>query len=384
MQGMAGERDIDLVNTRQIRILYIVNVMCIGGTELFLLRKIKQLRERGHFAALAYVEERGSEIHSLLKLHLDDKEVYRASYQFDEIVDLVRSLEINVLHAVQAHPFFIRSAKKQIPELICISTVTANVWEADQKFDHQRYTDAIVTKSEGFRDIISEKLAKPPKEIVSIPNGVDLGEFNSKKVPNELRAGKLKELGIPENSKIVLHVSRIVPFKNIEFSLEIAKKLIKEDEQIYFLHLGGFPESQEDYYRSLVKFVEEHGLENRYLFLGEEKNVRLFLALSKIFLLTTKTHEGTPNALLEALSMGKPIVAFDCRGIKDLVLDGQTGFRVQIDNIEEAASRIKMLLEHLTLYKTLSEQCVSFVRENFSIDQAVDSYEDLYRRYVFP
>lgn len=375
---MDGEKAIDQMSAKHLKILYVVNVLCIGGTELFLLRKIRQLRMRGHFVALAYVEERGEEVRSFLEAYLENKEVYRVSYQFDEILELIKKLEIDVLHTVQAHPFFIRSARKCQQKLSCFSTVTANVWEADQKFDHRRYTDAIITKSSDFKKIIFDKLSKPPKNIVSIPNGADLEEFSPNLVSKEQVAAKLQELQLPENAKIILHVSRVVPFKNIEASINIAARLIEESELIYFLHVGGYPESQENYYQSLRRLVDERGLAKRYLFLGEQSDIKIFLALAKIFLLTTKTHEGTPNAVLEALSMGKPVVAFNCQGIKDLVLDGQTGFRVPIDEVNEAVGRIKLLLEHKTLYRAISENCSSFVRANFSIEKAIEAYESLY------
>lgn len=368
-----------MTSTRNLRILYVINQLAVGGTELFLLRKMKKLKERGHFVALAYVEERGEAIHTYLEQFIAKDDLYRVTYEFDDISKLIDELKINIVHTVQGHPFFLRSSSKMQNPPLRFSTITANVWEADKKFDHEKFTDVIITKSEGFLDIIQERISKPAKTLKAIQNGVDLEEFVPW-IPNpSQRSELLKELKLPDNAKVILHLSRIVPFKNIQASMNIAKRMTRNDPDLFFIHIGACPPKHEDYLKTLLKKQEEDELKGRFIFLGEKTDIKKYLALSELVLLTTRSHEGTPNALLEALACAKPVVSFDCIGISDVVRDGITGYRVPVHDVEEAIIRIKTLLNSKVLHRAMGIAARKYAESNFDINTAVSQYEELYQ-----
>lgn len=350
---------------------------------MFLLRKIKTLREKGHFAALAYCEEIGGKVGEYLKIYLENKEIYKISYDFKSIQPLIRSLNINIVHAVEGHPNFLKEAKRLNPNIVCVTTQTASIWDAEKKFDHQCYTNAIVTMADSFAGVIRKEITKLPKIIQVIENGVDINEFSPVIISLDERNKLDAELGKVLRKKVVMQVGRIHPIKNIEDSLKIAQKIIATDKEVIFLHVGGHRDAaHENYYRELAEERKRLRLEKNYFFLGEREDVRQLLRITDCVLSTTKAHEGTPNALLEAMSMEKPIVAFNCLGISDVVHNGINGFLISDHFVEKAAEKVKFLLGNSMVSRKMGKKARKLVYKSFSLTRAVTAYENLYKKLL--
>ena len=88
--------------------------------------------------------------------------------------------------------------------------------------------------------------------------------------------------------------------------------------------------------------------------------------------------EGLPRALPQALAAGKPVVAYDCDGAREVCLDGQTGFLVQPGDLTGLKNRLLQLAGDAALREKLGQSGQEFVRENFAVEKMVDAIYNLY------
>lgn len=160
-----------------------------------------------------------------------------------------------------------------------------------------------------------------------IYNGIDSRKFLQS--TNNLR----KEFGIPEHAFVIGHVGRYHPVKNHSTALEVAERMCKTHEDIYFLFVGREVKS------TLISSVKESGLENRILLDNNRSDIPEVLNTLDCFYFPS-TLEGNPNALIEAMITGLPFVASNIEPIKEAVPKKMLPFLVSPLDVELHIQRI--------------------------------------------
>lgn len=127
----------------------------------------------------------------------------------------------------------------------------------------------------------------------------------------------------------------------------------------------------------LAGLVSSLGLDDRVEFVGQVPDPRPHVARSHLVALTS-LHEGFPNALLEAMAMGRPVVATGIGGIPELVRDGEDGYLTSRDP-GELAERMLKLLQDEELRERMGRQARRRA-EGFGWDRVVEETEALYAR----
>lgn len=140
-----------------------------------------------------------------------------------------------------------------------------------------------------------------------------------------VQKGKLrKELGLDENTKIIGNVARLDPQKNPLRFLNVAQQVLKKREDVVFVWIGG--SVVDDYYGNLVKeWLKERPQEaKRIYFFPFRKDAVELMADFDVFLLTSDA-EGMPLVVLEALSLGIPVVSTDVGCVGEMGESVSTG-----------------------------------------------------------
>lgn len=167
----------------------------------------------------------------------------------------------------------------------------------------------------------------------------------------------------------IICVARMEAQKNPFEVLKIAESLRDKGITVPIFFIG-----DGTYYKSVVKYAENKKLSNIY-FLGYQPEVRKFLIKSKLFLSTSK-YEGFPYVLLEALSCGTPILSSDVIGNRELTVNGITGWRYPLGNVDEAA---RIIIDVIKGEKSIGpDYLVEYVNRNFSIRQMIEKLEHIY------
>ena len=228
--------------------------------------------------------------------------------------------------------------------------------------------DCFVTKYSGGipGGMASEKVTR-------IPNGVPVppGELP---LPPEL-------VRLPKGANPAFAIGtccRIVPSKRVEFLLEMMAVLTKHVPEASLTIVGSVDPRHVLYWNSLVDKLEETGLTNVY-FAGGHEDVRPFLQQFQAFVMISD-NQGCPNASLEALAMGLPVVANASGGTAEQVRDGVNGFLVSDDDPADMARRVEFLLRHPKKRAVFGEAARRIAREEFSMQGMVSDYLNLFTR----
>jgi glycosyltransferase involved in cell wall biosynthesis len=201
-----------------------------------------------------------------------------------------------------------------------------------------RLTDRIVAVTNKEKeDYILYKIAREDKLAV-INSGVDLEKI--KELPFLERQKFKRELGIPEDILIVGMAGRLELVKGPEYLIEAAQYVLSEHPNVFFVFTGDG--TRKPYLRQRSS---ELGITDKILFLGWRKDVTRVISIYDIFVFPS-LNEGMGRVLVEAMALGKPIVASDVGGIPDLVTHGKNGFLVPPQNPGQLARFIQILLEN--------------------------------------
>ncbi len=230
-------------------------------------------------------------------------------------------------------------------------------------------TDKIVALTDREKD--DYRLFKTTREekSVVINSGVDLNRFKELSV-REKQDFK-KELGLPENSLVVGTVGRLVPVKGQEFLIEAAKHIIPKYPSMLFMFAG------DGYLRqNLERKAQEMGIKENVIFLGWRDDADKIISIYDIFVLPS-LNEGMGRVLVEAMALGKPIVASRVGGIPDLIAHGQNGFLVPPRNPEQLAKYIQILIEDKEKRESMG-QAGKKISLSFSQEAMIEKITSLY------
>jgi len=237
-----------------------------------------------------------------------------------------------------------------------------------------RFTDAVIYVCDSDKVLGKKYGLVPERKSVVIRNGVDILTFKKprEKLTEELDWGE--ELGIDLSQPIVGTVARLHRQKGIPYLLEAARLLVQETPGIQFLIIGGGPWKDR-----LMEQKNRLGLETAVHFLGERKDIPQLLSLFDVVVLPS-LWEGLPYSLLEAGAIGKPVVATDVDGVKEIITDGKTGILVPPKSPESLAEALRQLIENKDLANRLGAALREDIQKKHSLLPMIEGVQNLYLR----
>ena len=211
-----------------------------------------------------------------------------------------------------------------------------------------------------------------PNRYVTIHSGMNIEAFLNAHRDDTLR----ESLGISRDDLVVGKIARLFRLKGHEFLFEAASRICRTVPNVKFLLVG------DGIYRErFERLVEERGLRSHFVFAGlvSPSEIPRYVALMDV-LVHLSLREGLPRALPQALACGKPVVAFDMDGAREVCLDGQTGFLVRAEDVPGLSAAVIRLLQDKELAHRMGTQGRELVQEQFSEARMVKQLDELYRR----
>ncbi len=228
---------------------------------------------------------------------------------------------------------------------------------------------ATITTSKGIKELLQQRVGVDPGRVFSIPTGVSLSEFAPRQADPSLRA----RLQIPDNSFVWGMVSVLRSWKGHLYALEALKELVDAGLQTTLVVVGEGP------YRSLIEpRIKELGLEAYVRLVGYQEEVAPWLALMEVMVMASYAHEGVPQAALQSLALGKPVVGTQVGGIPEVVIPGETGLLVPPKDPHALAQAVLQLWEHPELRQELGRRGRDLVVQKYSLEQMAASVEAVY------
>ncbi|MBC7935627.1 MAG: glycosyltransferase [Rhizobacter sp.] len=210
-------------------------------------------------------------------------------------------------------------------------------------------------------------------ESVVINNGIDQQKFNADGQYANIR----KELNIPEDAVLSLFLARFTGHKQPLVLLKAFEKAVQQNPDLYLLMVGDGDEKQ-----TATELVKKAGIGNRVVFQNFRQDVPAVLAAADIFILPS-LWEGLPIGLLEAMSMGKAIIASNVDGTTDIIEHNKNGHLIELGDMDkELPTAIVAMAKNTTLRKELGAKARETVKYNFNAADMTRKIEAEYNKLL--
>ena len=202
------------------------------------------------------------------------------------------------------------------------------------------------------------------REIKVIPNFIDIDKYAKKH--NLCQGNMLAQ----DDEKIIVHVSNFRPLKRIIDVLKIFEK-INQKINSKLIMVGDGPDKNK-----AKEFLRKNNLKNKVIFLGKTNEVDEILCSSNLFLLPSEK-ESFGLAALEAMALRVPVISTNTGGLKDLNINGNSGYTSDIGDIDSMAENAIKILSDTSLEKKYRNQAFENAKK-YDIKTVIPLYEKIY------
>ncbi|HUX47262.1 MAG TPA: N-acetyl-alpha-D-glucosaminyl L-malate synthase BshA [Desulfosporosinus sp.] len=300
----------------------------------------------------------------------------------NKIVEVANFVGLDVIHAHYAIPHSISAylAKQMmtrpLPLVTTLHGTDITLVGAFEEFNlltrlALRASDRVTAVSGALARETEDTFGTVDRGIKVIPNFIDPKIY----FPKEGLMNKCREHFAPYGEKVLAHISN---FREVKRVVDVVRIFARVEKAIpcRLLLVGDGPESIR-VGREVVKL----GLERKVQFLGKQESVQEILQMVDVIILPSEK-ESFGLVALEAMACGVPVVASRVGGLPEVVQHGKTGYLAEVGDIQGMSEGVLRLLTNDLLYKTFSEQAVTWARETFPVERAVESYEAVYESVV--
>jgi glycosyltransferase involved in cell wall biosynthesis len=368
---------------RKIQVLEMIDQPFLGGGQTALLALAKNL-DKEKFEVFVCSKGGGPLVDELKKInvsHFPASFTKKISYKtVSEISSILKTNCIDILHTHGGIAgFYGRWAGRKSRTPVIIHTLHGIHYLHYQNFllkwiyvllerYFSKFTDALVFVSEA--DCLKAKKLRfaPEAKMRVIKNGIDLSTYKSIGVADKKR----KELEIAASQPIVGTVARLHRQKGIIYLLRAAREIHRCFPKAAILVAGGGLLKEK-----LERAARKLRAEEYFQILGERADALEILSLFDVFVLPS-LWEGLPFVLIEAAALGKPIVACDVDGIREVVESGRTGILVPPKNPEKLAEGIIFLLKEKNYAAEMGKKAQELIPPRFLLSRMVEETQKLY------
>ena len=202
------------------------------------------------------------------------------------------------------------------------------------------------------------------REIKVIPNFIDIDKYAKKH--NLCQGNMLAQ----DDEKIIVHVSNFRPLKRIIDVIKIFEK-INQKINSKLIMVGDGPDK-----KKAKDFLRKNNLKNKVIFLGKTSEVDEILCSSDLFLLPSEK-ESFGLAALEAMALKVPVISTNTGGLKDLNINGNSGYTSDIGDINSMAKNAIKILSDDSLEKKYRNQAFENAKK-YDIKTVIPLYEKIY------
>lgn len=236
-----------------------------------------------------------------------------------------------------------------------------------------RLVDRVVANSQAAADHAIRTQHVDPRKVRVIRNGVEIPPAPDERQRLEAR----RDLGVGPNDLVIGSVANYQPVKGHLDLVEAFRPIAEAVPSARLVLVGEGPIRA-----SLDEWISRHSMADQVLLHGHDLDTRrLYPGFDLV--VQSSHREGLPNALLEAASAGRPIVATAAGGTAEIVLDGVTGLIVPIGDIAAISAALRRLVLDERLRRSLGAAAYEHVRTTFSMDRFVRefaaTYDEVYR-----
>ncbi len=230
----------------------------------------------------------------------------------------------------------------------------------------------VVTTGEALRVSLIKQFGLAPERITSIPTGIDPTRY----FPGD-KADARKELGLNPDKHYVGIIATLRSWKGHRYLIDAFAGLDTPGWQL--LVVGSGP--QEGHIREQVDAL---GIQDRVILAGQRTDAERWMRALDVFCLPSYANEGVPQAILQAMMTGLPIITTPVGAIQEAVTDQVSALLVRPEDSTSLAAAMTTLITSETLRARLGTQARTAVLERFTLDAMLDRMEQVFMGVVSP
>lgn len=369
--------------TKPVKVLLVCKGLGLGGMERLLVSSIPYLdRDEFEYEVVYFLPWKddlvsefvsaGIPVHCLdVGKSLDPRAVPR-------LRRLLIEHEIELVHTHSPHPAAVARMASRFTPVKALVHTEHSLPESRKTVSHlaNRLThpinDVTIAVSDEVASSVDQRGVFSPRNLRVIHGGIDIESI-------EKAASDPSTVSIPAGRMVVGNVAHLRAQKGLDTFVRAAAAIVVEQPDTHFVLVGR--EKQIGYQRELEQLAASLGVGDRITFAGFQMNPYPILGMFDVFMLSSR-HEGFPVAVLEAMSLARPIVAPTVGGIPEAITDAVDGFLVPPDDPQALAAATVRLLTDPALRSRLGANARATVLANFTVEVMVREVEDAYHEVL--
>ena len=233
--------------------------------------------------------------------------------------------------------------------------------------------DKVIVVSNSNRQMMTD-LGVSPDRLVTVYNGVDLKYFTP---PTQRDLNLATKLGIKPDETVIGMIGEWSRRKGAVQFLHAAHCLIRDHPNLKFIMVGGHSASEPEQAAAVSRLIKQLEIEPYVCAVGAQMDVRPYLGLMDIFVMPSLA-EAFTRVNLEAMAIGKVIIATDVGGTSEGVIDGETGFIVPPGDPEAIANRVNILLDNPDQVQRMGQRGRKRAEKLFSAEDCTRQVQEVW------
>ena len=366
-----------------IKILYLIDKLVPAGTQINLLEIVKHL-DRNRFEPHVIALTEGGELEEEFEaigiepIVLNMKKLYGLSgfKAFSFLVRYLKKEQIDLIQTyfLQADILGSLAGKYTRVRRIIATRRDEGFWRSKRQLAlnryFNRYASRILANSQAVKQAVRTNEEVSSRKIHVIYNGVDLTKYFPS---STLRTETRQKLGISDNEFAIGMVANMRhEVKGHRFLIKALALIRKEMSNVRLVLVGdGSLE------RRLERYAAHLGILDQILFLGSRRDITPLINAMDL-VCAPSLSEGFSNTIVEAMAVGKPVVATNVGGNPEIVLNDETGYLVRPRDGKAIAEKIISLIQDSETRSAMGEAARKRVEMYFTIEKMAKDYEEFY------
>jgi glycosyltransferase involved in cell wall biosynthesis len=315
-----------------------------------------------------------SHLKSLFALiKLIKKEKYDSIHAHTPVASIISRLAAKIagvpLIVYTAHGFYFHENMK--PLFYKIAYNIERIWG-------KYLTDYLFFQSKEDYELARQNKFNLPERLIHINNGVSGERFNPEKYNRNLIR---KNMGFEDNDVVIMFTGRLVKEKGIQELLLAFNDLKKKNNFLKLMVVGGGVQGDRDGI-NIDELINSFSSEvkNSIHLLGLRDDIPELLSVADIFTLPSY-REGLPRSIIEAMAMGKPVVATNIRGCREEVFPGVNGFLCKARDAKDLAFHLEKIITDKEMMSKLGSNSRELFLKEFEEQLVLDRQLEIFNRY---
>jgi len=375
--------------TRPPTVLQVLPRLVTGGVERGTIEVAQALVAAGWKAVVASAGgpmvrelERAGAIHVELPLASKNPLVMRRNVE--RLTELIRREQVDIVHARSRAPAWSAWAATRRTRRHFVTTFH-NAY-GTQSWLKQRYNgvmargERVIAISRFVAEHAAAVYGVPPERLRIIERGVDFSRFDPERVSAERVIQLAREWRLPDGLPVVMLPGRLTRWKGHAVLIDAIARLGRHGLRCVFVGAGN-----ERYRRQLVDAIARRSLDEVFQIADDCRDMPAAYKLADVVVSASTRPEGFGRVIAEAQAMGRPVIATDHGGAREILREDETGWLVPPGDAQALAEAIGRALDLPQSKRlTLAERAMAHMRAHFTTKAMTDRTLAVYEEVLFP